>query len=365
MKQKALFLLFLLLMLLLYGCAAGPQAGSLETPPATTMPVPITAPPDSLGTIASTEQVEDYFPVLQNTRLTYAGTGFEFAAFVTETEFFADNKLQLRVDNGGTILSKVYKWENGQLVQVLSQEEAYVRENLLHAAETEANILLKEPLTQGTAWDTLSGRRNITGVNVAVSCPAGEYQALEVTTQGSESKTIDYYAKEIGLIKSIFQTGSTEIISELAEIKKDTPFFQFVRLYYPGPNGEGRFYREVQLSIPTNGTFADAMQEAYKVPPGKQAGTVFPSGTKILALSKTEQNAVHLDVNQAFVSELNQTPAYVQGVLHCIADTFGSLYQVENVLITVEGKPFQAGSFSLKEGETISVEKTEATIIID
>ncbi len=365
MKQGTCYILCLLCGLLLCGCAAGPQAGSVTPPPATTMPVPQTAPPNSAGVVASTERVEEYFPALHNVRFTYEGVGNEYATYISQVEFADGNRLQTRVDNGGTIVSKVYKWENGMLMRVLTTEEAYVRENLLGAPEKESEILLKEPLTLGTSWEAKGGQRSITGVNVAISTLSGTYQALEVTTQGMEAKTMDYYVKGIGLVKSVYQPGENEISSSLAEVKTDTPYLQVVRLYYPGLDGTGRYYREVQLSLPTNRALTEAMEEVYKVPPGKQAGSVLPVGANILLLGKNAQNVLQLDMNQAFAAQANASPTYEKAVLSCMADTFGELYQTDKVLITIEGKPYQSAHLTLAPGETLAVEQTQAQIILD
>jgi spore germination protein GerM len=328
------------------------------------MPVPSTTAPAAQPTAAG-ERPNDYFPVLENYRLTYEGAGNEYASYVAYTEFQEGNKLQRRIDNGGTVTSRVYKWENGKLTRVNSVPEAYVRENLLNTPETESEVLLQEPLTVGTAWDAANARRSITGVNVPVQTSSGNYTALEVTTQGSDYKTVDYYAKGIGLVKSIFQSGDTEVVSSLAEMKNNAPFLQVIRLYYPGADGVGRYYREVQLALTTNMTLDTALVEAYQVEPKGKAGRVFTPGTRILSIRKSAGNVILLDLNQAFITERTGSSAYVEGVLHSVADTFGELYMAEKVLLTVEGKPYKSNQFTMKEGEPLTVERTEAQIIID
>ncbi len=371
MRFKALAVLFLLAALLLNSCAAPSTGGTVVTPPATTMPVPSTTAPAAEPTTPAAEPtaagalVEDYFPVLENYRLTYEGVGNEYASYVAYTEFQEGNKLQRRIDNGGTVTSRVYKWENGKLIRVNSVPEAYVRQNLLSAPETESEVLLQEPLNTGTAWDAANARRIITGVNVPVQTPLGTYTALEVTTQGTDYKTLDYYAKGIGLVKSVFQSGDTEVVSTLAEMKGDSPFLQVIRLYYPGAEGTGRFYREVQLAMTTNMTLTAAIEEAYQVEPKGKAGRVFTPGTRILSIRKNAGSVLHIDLNQAFITERTGSRAYEEGVVHSVADTFGELYQTDKVLLTVEGKPYKSSQFSMKEGETLTAEKSGAQIIID
>ena len=365
MKKRICLAICLLFSLLLWGCASGLQTGSVTPPPATTMPVPQTAPPNSAGVVSSAEKVEDYFPVLQNVRFTYEGIGNEYATYISQLEFAAGNKLQTRVDNGGTIISKVYKWENGKVIRVLTTEEAYVRENLLNAPEKESEILLQEPLAVGTVWEAKGGQRSITGVNVPVSTLSGTYQALEVTTKGMEATTMDYYVKGVGLVKSVFQPGENEISSSLAEVKTDTPYLQVVRLYYPSLDGTRRFYREVQLSMPTNMVLSEVMEAAYKVPPGKQAGSVFPADAKILSLQKNNQGILQLDMNKSLAVNANPNPAYEKAVLSCIADTFGELFLTDKVLLTIEGQPYQSAHVTFAQGEAISVEQVKADIIIN
>ncbi len=353
MKSKVLATCILMSAVLLHGCAAPGLGGTVATPPATTMPVPITASPAVQATQATAGRVEEFFPVQENVRSVYEGVGNEYASYVSHTEFTKGNKLQLRIDNGGTVTSRVYKWENGKLTRVLSVPEAYVRENLLDAPETESEVLLQEPLVVGTAWDAANGKRTITGIDVTVQTPTGDYKALEVTTQGADFKTIDYYGKGIGLIKSVYQSGDFEVVSTLEQIESDAPYLQVIRLYYPGVDGTGRYFREVQLAMMTNMTLSDAVEEAYMVEPKGKAGRVFTPGTRILSLKRSADNVIQLDLNQAFVSERTGSAAYEQGV------------QAEKVLITIEGKPYQSNQVSLKEGEALAVEQTEAQIIID
>jgi hypothetical protein len=364
MKVKALAVLFVLAALALNSCAAPSTGGTVVTPPATTMPVPSTTAPAAEPTAAGA-RAEDYFPALENYRLTYEGVGNEYASYVAYTEFQEGNKLQRRIDNGGTVTSRVYKWENGRLTRVNSVPEAYVRENLLNAPETESEVLLQEPLATGTAWDAANARRTITGVDVPVQTSLGAYTALEITTQGADYKTIDYYAKGIGLVKSVFQSGDAQVVSTLAEMKGDSPFLQVIRLYYPGVEGTGRYYREVQLALTTNMMTAAAVEEAYQVEPKGKAGRVFTPGTRILSIRKNTSNVLLVDLNQAFITERTGSRAYEEGVLHSAADTFGELYQTEKVLLTVEGKPYKSSQFSMKEGEILDVEKAQAQIIID
>jgi hypothetical protein len=363
MRRKAAALC-LFAALLLHGCAASPQPGNLQTPPATTTNEPATAPPTASG--VSAEHVEDYFPAVSNARYVYEGVGSEYASYVENTEFLSGNRMQLRVDNGGSIVSRVFKWEDGKLIRVNSKEVDFVREDLLSAPETESEVLLMEPLTVGTTWDAAGGKRSITGADVQVDTPTGSINALEVTTQTADSTTLDYYEKGTGLVKSVFRSGDTEISSSLAELKTDSPYLQVVRLYYPGADGSGLYYKDVQLTLPTNASLASALQVAYKTAPGNIATAVFTPGTSILNLARSTQNTVAIDLSQAFIAERSPVgAAYEKGALQSLAQTLGDLFMADDVLITVEGKPYQSSAVSMKEDETFPVSNEDAQAIVD
>ena len=365
MKSKACVAYCLLAALLLHGCAAAPQNGAVQTPPATTIMMPGTPAPGPAATEATAERVEDYFPKLENVRRVYEGVGNEYASYVAHTEFTQDNKMQLRIENGGTVSSRVYTLRNGRLTRVLTVPESYVRESFLNSGETESDVLLMEPLAVGTAWDAAGGQRSVTATNTVVATPAGDFNTLEVTTQGPDSTAYDYYARGVGLVKSVYRSGDLEVVSSLSEIEQDAPFLQVVRLYYPGADGTGRYYREAQLAMATNMTLAAAMEEAYQVEPEGKAARVFTPGTRILSLGRGAGNVVLLDLNRAFITEKNGGAAFENGVLHSAADTFAELFQAEKVLLTIEGKPYTSANITMEEGEILLAEQTDAEILFD
>ena len=94
-------------------------------------------------------KIQDYFPIQENVRYVYEGVGNEYASYDVTVEFTSDNKVQQRIDNGGTVTARVIEIKDGKLTRLLSRGEQYNSENLLDQVDEE-EVLLMEPLEKGT-----------------------------------------------------------------------------------------------------------------------------------------------------------------------------------------------------------------------
>jgi len=304
------------------------------------------------------KKVADYFPFRENVKYIYAGSGNEFASFDVYIDYINGNRIQQRVDNGGTVMARVYEVKDGKLISVFSEGEIYYRENLLQRSGETAEILLMEPLKKGTTWNLEDGRqRTITDISKEIQTSLGNFTSIEVVTEGSDGITIDYYAKGIGLVKTIFQSSGMEVSSILESLEEDTARAQKIRLYYPDAQSGTIQYMEEEVSFRTNDETAGILEEAYKGAVKDSLGIVFTSGTAIQSLTKDDNNRVRLDLNTAFVTEMNAGAAYESMIIQCIANTFGNYYNAESLILTIEGKPYESGHISMEEGQSIPVEK--------
>ena len=361
MKKKAAVFFCILASLFLVSCAAASGAATTNTPSQTT---PFPVPPQITLSPGASSSVADYFPIAENTLYTYLGSGNEYASYTVFVEYAADGKVQQRVDNGGTVMAKVIKIENSKAARVLSSGEAYVRQNYLNATEKEEEILLMEPIKAGTTWTVKeSMERTITSADIVISTPLGNYHAVEVVTKGPDSQTVDYYAKDVGLVKSVFLSGDTEITSSLQSIQEDVPLVQKARFYYPGADGKTLYFVEKELSFRTNDSPEVVLEAAYRQDPGTQAKAVLTPTTKISSLQKSEDGTALIDLNQAFLTEMNAGAQYETLILQSIANTVGAFYQTDRVLLTIDQKPYTSGHIALKEGETLEVKLEDAVEI--
>lgn len=310
--------------------------------------------------------VETLFPIKENVKYDYAGEGNEYAFYNVHIDYTSDNRVQQRINNGGTEMVKVIEVKDGKVKEVFSKGEVYYRENHLQKSEQEV-ILLQEPIEEGTTW-TLedSSKRTITGVNVDVSVPAGTYKAVEVTTEGPFSTTVDYYAPGIGLVKSVWVSneGGDEVSSSLRAIEENAVLIQNVDFFYPNIEDNQYYYKTKQVKFKTNDITRIILANAYKEPVGEVLGRVFSPGTQINSLYLNQDNRVYIDLNKAFVTEMNAGSLYESMILQSLANTFGRYYGVEEVLLTIDDQLYESGHIAFEKGEAIPV-KAEGAVKID
>ena len=197
-------------------------------------------------------KIEDYFPIEENVRYVYEGEGNEFASYNVYIDFTEENKVQQRVETGGTVLARVLKIVDGKLIRSLSREEVYHRQNLLDIEEEE-EILLMEPLEVGTTWTLEDGRtRTITSLNAEVSTPLATYEAIEVVTEGFDAKMTDYFAKGVGLVKTEFDSDGNIVTSSLKEFSQGVAREEIIEFYFPNIDDEKLYYKNKLVSFRTN-----------------------------------------------------------------------------------------------------------------
>ena len=129
-----------------------------------------------------------------------------------------------------------------------------------------------------------------------------------------------------------------------------------VRFYYPNIN-DGKYYGvDQEISFMTNDVTGDRLAAAYKGLPGNlPAGTgkVFSDNTRINKLALNGAGQVELDLNTAFVTEMNAGAQYEAMTLKSIAKTFGGYYNASEVILTIDGKTYSSGHIEMQEGEPL------------
>jgi hypothetical protein len=65
---------------------------------------------------------------------------------------------------------------------------------------------------------------------------------------------------------------------------------------------------------------------------------------------------VEIDLNQAFLSEMNAGALYESMILTSIANTFAQYMGAEEIILTIDGRLYASGHLEMMEGETISVD---------
>jgi len=312
-------------------------------------------------TKAELHTIKNYYAYKDNTKYVYEGQGNEYASYSVFIDFKAGNRVQLRSNNGGTEMVKVLENKDGELRILLSREECYYRENLTQVAGSNMEILLKEPLALGTSWTLADNRkRSISNLEVDITTPLGIYKALEVTTEGKESKTLDYYAPNIGLVKSIFTSNGLEVSSVLSKLETNVPLTQTVIFYYPNAKVDKLTFVNKRLPFRTNDITKIIFENAFKDLPTGDVTKVLGPNVKIRSLYLNKDNSVYIDFSKELLSEMNAGSGYESLILQSITNTVGTYYGVDKVYITVEDNPYVSGHIEMKKGEFFTVNLTNS-----
>lgn len=304
--------------------------------------------------------IKDYYPFMENIVYEYEGTGNEYASYKVWIDFIKGDKIQRRTNNGGTELVSVLQNKAGELKVVFSKEEAYYREDFTSKQSNKDEILLKEPLVKGTSWTLPDGRkRYISNVDVSMKTPLGDFKALEVTTEDKDSKIIDYYGLNAGLIESVYQSSGMDVKSTLTKLSRNTPLTQTVRFYYPNGNENKLYYTDKKLSFKTNDLTKMIFEKQFKEAPNKTLGKLIGPNVKIKVLY-LNKDTVYVDFSKELITEMNAGSDYEGLILQAITNTLGKYYGVDRVYITVEDKPYTSGHIEMKKGETFKVATDKA-----
>lgn len=304
--------------------------------------------------------ISDYYPFEANTKMVYQGSGNEYASYSEYVDYIKGDKMQLRVDNGGTVLAQVFQIKDGELIKLNSEGEYYHKEDITAMEGKKNEVMLKEPLEKGTNWKLANGtKRSITAVDVEVTTPSGNYKALEVTTEYADSVTKDYYAVGKGLVKTVFTSGGSEVTSSLKEYTKNASFDHNLKIYNFKVTATDiqLVYKQITASLKTNEEIKDVFQKYFMEPLGSGTGQLISKNTKINKIYKnTETGKVYIDFSKEFVSEMNAGTTKETGVLRSVTNTIGSYYNVDKVVITIDGQPYESGHILMEKDEAFNTD---------
>lgn len=306
------------------------------------------------------EHIEDYYPFKENRRMYYKGEGNEYASQDVYVDFIKGDKIQIRVNNSGTVLAQVIQNSDGELKLLASEEEFYYRQNIIDKviSDYEKEILLKEPLVVGTSWNTSGNIKTITAVDKNISTPSGNYKALEVTNKGKEFEIKEYYVKGLGFVKSVFTADESEISTSL-QIVEEKLQTQTIKFYYPlsKPTNFVVQYKKIAVKLKTNDNIKDFFDKYFKLPPVKDAIPLMSKNTVINKLYiNRDENKVYVDFSKEFILEMNAGAEAESVILKSVVNTLGDYFNVDKVYLTIDGKTYSSGHIELKNGEVFYVD---------
>ena len=92
----------------------------------------------------------------------------------------------------------------------------------------------------------------------------GIIKQLRLETKGPHGQTMDYYVKDIGLVKTISKSEGMEVSSSLSKIEENAPFVQTTPFFYPNIDDDRLYYTNKALYFHTNDITKNALEKAYK-----------------------------------------------------------------------------------------------------
>ena len=307
------------------------------------------APPPEEPNNGEKVSIEEYYPITKNTKYSYAGEGNEYATYTVFVDYVSNNRIQNRTNNGGTESVSVLEIKDEQLTLLYSRGETYFRQNFLMNEYEGGKTLLKAPFEEGNSWAyDENTTASITNLSKEVVTTLGNYQAIEVTLEGEKGKTINYYAKDVGLVKTISSGEGYEVSSTLSSVENNIPLIQTITLFYPNIDGSLDTI-DVQIEFNTNDEPKDVVEKIVK---DLSVYEILSPNTIINELYfNEEENSVHIDLSEDFVTEMNAGASFENLILQSLTNTLGNYYGVHEVYITIDGGHYESGHIIINDGE--------------
>ncbi len=301
--------------------------------------------------------LNDILPNKVDLRLTYKG-GFENGGEISYVEFINGNKIQIRTVNSGTAMVTVYEKKQDGIYIVFQKGEVYEVKNFINTPSNTNKVFIKAPMKVGTTWNVENGSTaKIIAVNHKLKTAVGTLDTVVITSEKDGCISTQYIGKNLGIVKNSFKTGNNEFVTELVDIKENSPVTTSVRIYYYDAKNDKIFYKDfIKKGEGTALINSTIMNELTKSPKNEINATL-PNGVKIKSIKTIPgKDQVVVDLPQNFVKNMNAGSGVEINILQCIVNTVGYNYKVNSVIITLDGKPYESGHISMKAGESFNVD---------
>ena len=306
------------------------------------------------------KNISTYFPFYQNKLYVYTCTNSNYEDEKMYTMYTEDNKMQRKIDMGTVSMAEVYQNINGELKFTNVAVDMFHLENMLDASFNESFTELKEPFEVGNSWnfsDSSEVKRQITDMKAKVETEYATFDnAMEVTTKwDNDNMTVkDYYVPNIGFVKSVSQDSSGPIIIQLSKIIDNASYDMEQKIYFLDMNNEKLLTKPFNLKISTNEDVNEKILSAMK------ENNLVTNSAKInkfeVDRSDIQKQIINIDFNSGFV-DLTKLGANGEALtLQAIINTFGHIYGVDKIKLTVDGKNYESGHILMESGDYFNVE---------
>ncbi|WP_161878163.1 GerMN domain-containing protein [Alkalibacterium sp. MB6] len=311
------------------------------------------------------QDIETWFPRLENTLLEYEGDEMEYSSFTRYPQFAHDDTLQMLESTGGTDVAIIYEYTENQIEEVFIRPETYFREDFvdtgLESEHSGFNIILQAPIEVGHSWESPNGTTSeITEVGIEMDTPMGTVEAIGVTTIFEDGIEVSYYGEGIGLIQREMVQGDdeeTKVTSRLTAFEGNKAEEIPLTVYGVDDQALGINAVPVTMSLMTNDparlTLASLMRGES---PETEGLYLLTEGVEINYMYLGHDGIVHVDFSSELVNEMNAGSGTEGLLLQSIANTIGGYYGVQEIALTVDGGSYESGHILLEEGDTLTVD---------
>ena len=215
---------------------------------------------------------KEYFPPKSNSVYIYRGFSNSLINFKTSIDYFSENKLQVRLDNGITNSINVYEYVDDGIKLSFQSGNTCYHQNLLNENNCTNNYLIKEPIIKDNMWFLSNGsKRCITNIDIEVKTQFNIFpSAIEIVTISKNNRefSVDYYVLGIGLVKSIYYTKKIGILYfELEDILENSSYSKNIKVYYPDKNLNSIWFSPRTLNCYTNEDISLGFSKLFETPP--------------------------------------------------------------------------------------------------
>lgn len=306
----------------------------------------------------STLNISDIFPFSKNSKLNYTGSAGDSSNSYFYADYIKKDRLQFRMVNSGTSIAYVLEYKNGELRQITSRDNFFYHYDLTDYQNPNPEIILKEPLVKGTSWMLQNGKKRcISNDNVQVATPSGKYICIEITTETDTGKIVDYYAPNVGLVEKTTYMNKTKTITYLESTTENATSTDSVKFFYPDLKDKTSFYHVTQLHFKTDDDSKTLIEKYLKEVPSEKFTALLSKNTKINSINlNINTNTINLDLSKEFLTDTKLDKNSEKMVLQCITNTICDYYNMDKLIITIDGNPYKSSNITMKPNEILYID---------
>ena len=288
---------------------------------------------------------KEYFPPNSNSIYIYRGFNNNSINFKSSVDYFNNNKIQVRFDNGITNIVNIYEYADDGIKLSFQAENTYCHENFLEKSKNINNYLIKEPIIKNNMWLLPDGsKRCITNVDIEVKTQFNLFpSAIEIVTifKNNSDFSIDYYVLGRGLVKSLYYIKKLGFLyCELEDILENTPYSKNVKVYYPDEKLNTIWYSNATLNYNTNEDITLGFSKLFETPPTGLLPLI-NRNTKINKIYYNyKDNFAYIDFYSSIINSLIENTNKSKSFFDCIYNTLRSYYKTEKIYITIDNNPY-------------------------